>query len=117
MALASRVGVEPAGRAGGGPSLDSVTTSSQERGLDEDAELWVTRGQVDEVLLVESVPAGITVLRALDFAADVGTRYGGRFVQSIDGLEGSIARQQDWFYFLNGIEPDVGAAEVTPSLR
>ncbi len=40
------------------------------------------------------------------------TRYGGRFVQSVNGLAGSLDDQHDWFYFLNGIEPDRGGAEV-----
>ena len=56
------------------------------------------------------VPAGLTVLAALDQLADIETRYGGRFVQSMNGIEGSLAHRRDWFYFLNGIEPDVGGA-------
>ncbi|MER3410841.1 MAG: hypothetical protein C4306_12400, partial [Thermoleophilia bacterium] len=43
--------------------------------------------------------------------ADVETRYGGRFVQAIEGVKGSLARRRDWFYFVNGIEADRGAAE------
>ena len=40
------------------------------------------------------------------------TRYGGRFVQSIDGLKGGgSGGSVDWFYFVNGVEADVGAAE------
>ena len=63
-------------------------------------------------MLTAEVPAGLTVLQALDQVADIETRYGGRFVQAIEGIEGSLAGRRDWFYFLNGIEPDVGAAEV-----
>jgi hypothetical protein len=80
---------------------------------DSTAQLWVTRDRGSEVLLTATVPAGITVIEALRREADVETRYGGRFVQSIDGVEGSLASQHDWFYFLNGIEPSVGAVEVT----
>jgi hypothetical protein len=76
------------------------------------ASLWVTRDRGAEVILTAEVPAGLTVLQALDQEADVETRYGGRFVQSIKGIAGSLSAQQDWFYFLNGIEPDVGAAEL-----
>ena len=51
-------------------------------------------------------------MRLLQSSFDVETRYGGRFVQSIDGLEGGGAGGQvDWFYFVNGVEADVGAAE------
>jgi hypothetical protein len=78
----------------------------------ETAQLWVTRDGGSEVILTTTVPAGLTVLQALDREADIETRYGGRYVQAIEGVEGSLARQQDWFYFLNGIEPDVGATEV-----
>ena len=41
------------------------------------------------------------------------TRYGGRFIQSIDGIDGSATEQRDWFYFVDGIEGDRSAAEVT----
>jgi len=82
-------------------------------GADGTAELWVTRDRGSEVLLTATVPAGLTVLQALEREADVDTRYGGRFVQTIEGVEGSLSARQDWFYFVNGIEADVGAAEVT----
>jgi hypothetical protein len=77
------------------------------------ARLWITKDRGAQIMLTTTVPAGQTVLRALDEHADVKTRYGGRFVQAIDGIEGSLSGQRDWFYFVNGIEPDVGAAQVT----
>ena len=43
--------------------------------------------------------------------ADVDDAYGGRFVQSIDGVEGDVSKQRDWFWFLNGIEADRSAAD------
>ena len=53
-----------------------------------------------------------TVMRLLRSRFDVETRYGGRFVQTIDGLEGrGSGGTVDWFYFVNGVEADVGAAE------
>lgn len=76
------------------------------------ATLWVTRDRGAEVLLTATVPAGQTVVQALDGEAEIETRYGGRFVQAIDGVEGNLARQEDWFFFVNGIEPDVGGTEV-----
>jgi hypothetical protein len=51
-----------------------------------------------------------TVMRLLARNAKVTTRYGGGFVQSIDGLAGSGARQLDWFYYVNGVEAPKGAA-------
>ena len=55
-----------------------------------------------------------TVIRFLDREADITTRYGGGFVQSINGTAGSVAdgRAIDWFFFVNGIESPRGGAEV-----
>ena len=48
---------------------------------------------------LDSVREGQTVMRMLRSEFDVSTRFGGRFVQSIDGLEGQGAGgQMDWFY-------------------
>ena len=75
------------------------------------ATLWLTRDEGKTVLLVRSVPADETVLQALERSAKISTRYGGRFVQSVNGLSGSIASRHDWFYFVNGVEGDRGAAD------
>jgi Domain of unknown function (DUF4430) len=50
-------------------------------------------------------------MQALDREADVKKRYGGRFVQAIEGLEGDLGDRRDWFFFVNGIEADRSAAE------
>jgi hypothetical protein len=63
---------------------------------DEGADLTVTRDFGARTLVSareESIPGGQTVIRFLSREANVETRYGGRF------------------YFVNGIEADVGAAE------
>ena len=61
---------------------------------------------------LDSVRESETVMRMLRSEFDVTTRFGGRFVQSIDGLEGQGAGGQvDWFYWVNGLEADKGAAE------
>jgi hypothetical protein len=61
---------------------------------------------------LDSVREGQTVMRMLRSDFDVTTRFGGRFVQSIDGLEGKGAGGQvDWFYWVNGLEADKGSAE------
>jgi hypothetical protein len=75
------------------------------------ATLWVTRDRGEAVLVEREVDAGQTVLEALREHADVRTAYGGRFVQAIDGLEGSPDAGRDWFYFVNGVLADRGAAE------
>jgi hypothetical protein len=61
---------------------------------------------------LDSVRESETVMRMLRSGFEVTTRFGGRFVQSIDGLEGQGAGgQADWFYWVNGLEADKGAAE------
>ena len=75
------------------------------------ASIWVTRDRGAHVVLVEKVPAGLTAMEALRRVADVKTRYGGRYVQSIDGVSGSLSARRDWFYFINGYEADRGAAD------
>jgi hypothetical protein len=75
------------------------------------ASLWVTRDRGAEVIHAATVPAGISALEALDRELDVETRYGGRFVQAVEGLEGSLGGQRDWFWYVNGLEGDRSAAE------
>ncbi|HKI91789.1 MAG TPA: DUF4430 domain-containing protein [Gaiellaceae bacterium] len=75
------------------------------------ATLWITRDEGHTVLLAAQVPAGETAMQALERSATVSTRYGGRFVQSVNGLAGSISSEHDWFYFVNGIEGTSGAVE------
>jgi hypothetical protein len=50
-------------------------------------------------------------MRALASQLDIETRYGGRYLQSVEGLAGSLQRQRDWFWFVNGYEGDRSAAE------
>jgi uncharacterized protein DUF4430 len=56
-----------------------------------------------------------TVMRLLQRNAKVSTRYGGGFVQSIDGMAGgrSGGDPVDWFYYVNGIEASRGAAATS----
>jgi Domain of unknown function (DUF4430) len=79
------------------------------------ATLRVTRDFGHEALgsvRLDKVREGQTVMRMLRSEFDVTTRFGGRFVQSIDGLAGGGAGGQvDWFYWVNGLEADKGAAE------
>lgn len=58
--------------------------------------------------------ASETVLRFLDRNAHITTRYGGGFVQSINGLAGaeSGGRRFDWFFYVNGMWSPVGATQV-----
>jgi hypothetical protein len=75
------------------------------------ATIWITRDRGAQVLLQRNVPSGLTAIQALDRVADIDTRYGGRFVEAINGIRGSLDAQRDWFYFINGYEADRSAAE------
>ena len=59
-----------------------------------------------------STPGGETVMRFLQRSFNVQTRYGGGFVQSINGVSSGQqgGRRVDWFYYVNGIEASRGAA-------
>jgi len=90
---------------GAGPSSSGTATLS------------VTRDYGSKTLVdaTDKDPAeSDTVIRLLDRDADISTRYGGGFVQSIDGLAGGEhgGRRSDWFFYRNGIESPVGAADV-----
>jgi hypothetical protein len=52
------------------------------------------------------------VIRMLERNATIGTRYGGGFVQSINGISGGTVDGQsaDWFFYVNGVEAAKGAA-------
>lgn len=54
-----------------------------------------------------------TVMRLLDRDAEIETSYGGRYVRSIDGIGEATrgGRRYDWFFFVNGVESSVGAAD------
>jgi uncharacterized protein DUF4430 len=88
-----------------------VTGCGAEPRQEGTARLWITRDRGARVLLTTTVPAGLTAMQALRREVKVETRYGGRFVQSIDGLGGSLSGERDWFWFLNGYEGDRSAAE------
>lgn len=76
------------------------------------ATLWVTRDRGEHVMYTGAIPAGLDGIQALDRTLKVKTRYGGRYVQAINGVSGSLAGQRDWFFFVNGIEGGRSAAEV-----
>jgi hypothetical protein len=63
--------------------------------------------------LRDGVSESDTAMRLLERNAKISTRYGGGFVQSIDGIEGTErgGRRYDWFFYVNGVESTVGAAE------
>jgi Domain of unknown function (DUF4430) len=78
--------------------------------------LTVTRDYGAEPVLAprsDTVSESDTVMRVLERDAEIATRYGGGFVQSIDGLEADerFGRSFDWFFYVDGVESTVGAAD------
>jgi Domain of unknown function (DUF4430) len=55
------------------------------------------------------VPGSETVMRMLERHFNITTRYGGGFVESINGNMGTSS-QRDWFYYVNGVQASKGAA-------
>jgi hypothetical protein len=78
-------------------------------------ELRVTRDfgarELGPVARKPSVRESDTVMRFLQGRRKVTTRFGGGFVQSIDGLAGNQSAERDWFYYVNGSEASVGASD------
>ena len=58
------------------------------------------------------VAPGESAMTALRTVAAVATADGGRFVSGVDGLSGNRSTR-DWFFYVNGIQSDVGATDVT----
>jgi len=88
---------------GSGSELDHVELTATR---DYGAEQLFGRG-------VDDTTESDTVMRVLERSAEISTRYGGGFVQSIDGLEATrdSGRFWDWLYYVNGVEAGVGAAD------
>lgn len=77
-----------------------------------DVTLTVTQGFGARPIAAVSaahIPGSETVMRMLERSQHVGTRYGGGFVESIDGHTGTSS-QTDWFYYVNGVQAPQGAA-------
>ncbi len=84
----------------------------------KDGELTVTRDYGTVPVLhrqLGDLTESDTVMRALERNADITTRYGGGFVQSIEGLEAeeSAGGSLDWFFYVNGVESTTGAADYS----
>jgi hypothetical protein len=79
--------------------------------------LLVTQGFGNRVLLDTSEPklsGEDTIMRMLDRNAEIKTRFGGKFVQTIDGSSGGTdaGLATDWIYYINGVQADKGAASI-----
>jgi hypothetical protein len=81
------------------------------------ASLIVTRDFGRTVVALDEHPklsGADTVMRLLQRNARVATRFGGKFVQSVDGLAGGTSGGDpvDWFFYVNGVEGGQGATAI-----
>jgi hypothetical protein len=80
-----------------------------------EVELTVTRdfGAVPVVQEAPTADQSDTVMRVLESSAEISTRYGGGYVQSIEGIEEAErdGDPYDWFFFVDGVESPIGAAD------
>lgn len=80
-----------------------------------DVRLTVTREFGAVPVLDRSLAAkeSDTVMRLLEGEAEVETRYGGGYVHAIDGTaeEQRGGDPYDWFFYVDGVESEIGAAE------
>ena len=98
VAIASAIAIAGCGL-GAGKSTSGVVTLTVTRGFGT-----APVGAATE----KSIPGSQTVMRMLERSFKITTRYGGGFVESIDGHAGGSSRL-DWFYYVNGIEATLGA--------
>jgi len=68
------------------------------------ATVWVTRDRGAHVLHVGKVPAGLSAMQAVTRVGKVETKFGGRYLRSVDGV--SEHGQRAWFYYVNGYLAD-----------
>jgi hypothetical protein len=64
---------------------------------------------------VLEIPAHTSAMAALEMAVDVETKYGGGFVNAINGIKSGYTEgrrtKTDWFMYINGIQSDTGALD------
>ncbi len=82
---------------------------------DDDIQLWITRHFTGEKILAKTVllSSNKSVMQILKENASVQTTFGGGFVSEINGKSGG-GSQGDWFYYVNGLLANVGAAGYRP---
>jgi hypothetical protein len=89
--------VQTAGDAGGDISVRIVATED-----------FGSRVVLDERA---TLPPGTSAMEALQQVADIETRYGGGFVNAINGVRSQFPTKDDWFIYANGISMNRGAAD------
>lgn len=113
MCLAVAVALCACAPASGDEAAASASSPSPSSAVAPRARVLVTVDYGTATVLDETVSLGAatTAMEALHAVADVGTAYGGGFVQSINGIGMPVQRRSDWFYAVNGVLSNRGATE------
>ncbi len=82
------------------------------------ANLWITKDFSSKLILDKEFTADgkRSVMKVLRENAKIETTYGGGFVNSINGYKNNRSGY-NWFYFINGIMPNKGAAAYKPDFE
>ena len=99
------------------PLAGCAVETADEAGANVTARVIVTLDFGGEPVLDETVELapGTSAMAALKQVAGVDTAYGGGFVTDIDGIRSQSpqAAEGDWFYYINGLSLNEGAASYT----
>lgn len=99
------------------PGVNKEGSTASNSGGGKQVKLLITRDFGRETLLQDLAPleSGWTIMDLLQAKCSVKTRYGGGFIDSLNGIKSSTGGlkggMQDWFYYVNGICPDVGGLD------
>jgi len=86
---------------------------------DETVKLLVTKDFGAQIIITKQVAINKdwNIIDLLNSSAKIETKWNGSFINSIEGLEsnkgGILSERRDWFYYINGICANVGAADYT----
>jgi hypothetical protein len=86
---------------------------------DNTVELVITKDFGKELIFEDriTISSGSTAMSVLQDGVEVDTKYGGGFVNAINGIssgfEGNSGQKLDWFYYMNGMSCNMGATDYT----
>jgi hypothetical protein len=102
-------------------SLEPVVNEKEDTPApaDNTVELVITRDFGKELIFGDSIKidGDATAMTILQDGVEVETKYGGGFVNAINGIssgfEGNNGQKLDWFYYMNGMSCNMGATDYT----
>ncbi len=101
------------------PAINHEGSTSTDQGGEKEIRLWITRDYGQEAILQQAaiLEPGSTLMDLMQAKCTLKTKYGGGFIDSINGLKSSAALlsggREDWFYYVIGIWHDVGGLDYS----